>query len=213
MLTKIQIDMRSKWGGADNQDVSYMIAGDNCIEVYQHNKKNETMHHLVATIPHDSPRYEYYVMKLDILRPYKIYLTILNDEQVVVHRSYTLEDIEEEAKFDEEMRKKHLDYDIDDNDASMPISKFELYTYFMNEIMCTAFTNLEKVSRKNHKLRIIKGEECPVLKVPLDKTARKFMKCGHFISSEAFMKMLTHSTIKCPQCRTEHDCSECTENW
>jgi hypothetical protein len=152
-------------------------------------------------------------MKLDTIRPYKIYLTILSDELVLSHRSYTLEDIEAEAKFDEEMRDKYLDHDLDTDYSDMPTSKYHLYLYFMNEIVSTAFTHLMVSARKNHKMMLIKSEECPVLKVPLDERARKFMKCGHFISNEAFYKMVTNNTIKCPQCRTEHTSCECIENF
>ena len=206
--------MRTKWGGADHQDVSYMIAGDNCVEVYQQNKKNETMHHLVDSVPYNSlDKGTYFIMKLDTLRPYKLYLTILSDELVLSHRSYTLEDIEAEAKDDEELRQKHLDYDTADEIADMPTSKFGLYVYFMNEIVCTAVSRLMASAHKNHKMMLIKNEECPVLKIPLDENARKFMKCGHFISSEAFIKMLTQNTIKCPLCRTEHNCLDCTKDF
>jgi len=207
--------MRTKFGEAEHQDINYMIAGDNCIEIYQQNKKNDTMHHLVHSIHYDSSdrQASYFIMKLDTLRPYKIYLTILCDELVLSHRSYTLEDIEAEAKFDEEMRQRHLDYDTADEIADMPTSKFGLYVYFMNEIVCTAVSRLMASAHKNHKMMLIKNEECPVLKIPLDENARKFMKCGHFISSQAFIKMLTKNTIKCPQCRAEHDCSDCTKEF
>jgi hypothetical protein len=107
-----------------------------------------------------------------------------------------------------EISKKDLDllqeYN-EDYEVSNNVDTEAVWNTITHEIINPALSSLYRVTKQLHKEEQIKDKECPVLQEPLKPSARKFNKCGHYISAEAFFKLQWDGSVKkCPLCRAEH---------
>lgn len=101
------------------------------------------------------------------------------------------------------------DDDSCNHDDSWDWGSMFVYRWFIHEIVRPMLKKLCDVNEIRTKLRILKGLDCPVLRVPLDKNALILKKCKHFISQEAWCKIQTYIVAdnnmrKCPLCRCEY---------
>jgi hypothetical protein len=81
----------------------------------------------------------------------------------------------------------------------------DTWAYLVNKMLDGGISRLWSTGITLQKEERVKGKECPVLQEPLKVNAMMFKKCGHFISHEAYQKLVSVNGIKkCPLCRAEH---------
>lgn len=80
--------------------------------------------------------------------------------------------------------------------------------WLIHSVLNEPFDNLFKTCIYDAKLEAIKDKECPVLLTPLTGSCFKLKKCGHYISREAWGKMVYMregiNEKACPLCRAPH---------
>jgi hypothetical protein len=132
-----------------------------------------------------------------------LYITGLKDH---LHESYDIEKLHNFRKYDLNLMETAQEGSTSDFGL---VDHEMLYKVLTNDILQDAIINIYHTSKKMKKIEEIKDQECPVLKMPLTSSAIMFKKCSHYISKEAYDKLVSSNGIrKCPLCRAEHSYNE-----
>lgn len=115
-----------------------------------------------------------------------------------------------------EVRKEEYDLDekwsalMDQDPPNYDWASSCAWNWFCLDKLDKMCENLFKTVKFAQKKAAIAGEECPVLKVPLTLDCIMLKKCGHYISKEAWVKIVPGVTNlrACPLCRAFHDCND-----
>lgn len=144
----------------------------------------------------------------ELFRPNAFILTVQDVEGMcyINEQPMTLEDIFDVRKEEYELEHKWnalCDHDPPEWDWGASCA-WKWFCLVKLDMPCD---NLFKTVKIAQKKAAIAGEECPVLKVPLKLDCLMLRKCGHYISKEAWGKIVPGaSNLKaCPLCRAFHD--------
>lgn len=144
----------------------------------------------------------------ELFRPNAFILSVQDLEgfYYICEQLTTLEEIFDRRKDEYDLEEKWnalMDHDPPDYDWAASCA-WKWFCLVKLDKLCE---NLFKTVKIAQKKGAIAGEECPVLKVPLKLDCIMLKKCGHYISKEAWDKVIpgVSNLRACPLCRAFHD--------
>ena len=147
---------------------------------------------------------------LDLVQPEKIQIVFGTSGVTNVAHSVTRETLLKQY-MDRVKTEKTLNGLEDDEDCNTyNYDNDAPYVEFMRN-QDRLFNQIEASVNLLRKEALIKDKECPVTHEPLKMSCMRFSKCEHFISREAYDRLVCTNKMKaCPICRAKHDPYEMT---
>ena len=115
----------------------------------------------------------------------------------IIEDDFSLEEIHQMTQHYDKIQGCEDDIDYDHSTL--------IYNLF-DRVVDNYLTGMRFHGKMNKVRKEIDGQVCPVTHEPLTLSDRKYVKCGHMISDEAFVKMAKmegSNCRKCPLCRQE----------
>ena len=130
---------------------------------------------------------------------HEIEIHAADPDEEVIQDEFSLEEIHQMTK--------HYDKNlIPEDEDDMEYDHTNLIYNLFDRVVDNYLIALRFYGKMNKVRKEIEGQNCPVTHEPLTLNDRKYVKCGHLISEEAFIKMAKldgHNCRKCPLCRQE----------
>jgi hypothetical protein len=145
---------------------------------------------------------------LNIMNPDRVKIVVGNgpivlQDDEIIQKIWKTNDIK--ARFQNYYDSIKDDIEEDDLDVS-------LYSHHYDEIIEPLIRGMVGTVKFLKREKEVKGENCPVTHEPMDGTAHRLKKCGHYISKEGWSGIRWVDRKKnCPLCRQEYDMSEHNE--